>query len=431
MMSGFKAVGQCIAGLKPTESPLPPASRGRGLGEGAPSAYLSPRPGALAPVAGARLESSFMQLDELSTPALILDRRVLAANTRAMSERMRRLGVRLRPHMKTAKSADVARLALAGNFGGIAVSTLREAEYFLENGISDIVYAVGIVPAKLDAVAALRERGADLKILTDDVETARAIVAHGAKHAVFIEIDTGDKRGGVAPDSPELLEIGRILDQAQRVTVAGVLTHAGHSYECRGAEAIAAVAEAERAGAVAAAERLRAAGISCPVVSVGSTPTATFAQDLSGVTEMRPGVYMFYDLFQAGIGVCRIENIALSVLASVIGHRRRDNVLLIDAGALALSKDRSTAELPADCGYGLVCESDSGRPIPGLRVHLVNQEHGFVTAEEPLPFERLPVGAKVRILPNHSCITAAAHDRYHVTDGGSEIVTTWSRCNGW
>ncbi len=372
-----------------------------------------------------------MHLNKLSTPALILDRRVLAANTRAMSERMRGLGVQLRPHMKTAKSADVARLALAGNFGGIAVSTLREAEYFLENGVRDIVYAVGIVPAKLDAVAAMRKKGADLKILTDNLETARAIAAHGSKHSVFIEIDTGDKRGGLSPEASELIEIGRTLDQAEQATVAGVLTHAGHSYECRTPEAIVAVAEAERAGAVTAAERLRAAGIGCPVVSVGSTPTATFARDLSGVTEMRPGVYMFYDLFQAGIGVCRMEDIALSVLASVIGHRRRDNVLLIDAGALALSKDRSTAELPTDCGYGLVCEAESGRPIPGLRVHLVNQEHGFVTADGALPFERLGVGTKVRILPNHSCITAAAHGLYHVTDGGSEIVATWPRCNGW
>ncbi len=344
---------------------------------------------------------------------------------------MQALGVQLRPHMKTAKSIDVARLALAGNFGGITVSTLHEAAYFFEHGIEDITYAVGIVPAKLDAVVALNTRGADVKIITDNVDMARAIAAHDRPHKVLIETDTGDKRGGVLPEAPELLDIGRVLHDAPKVTLQGVLTHAGHSYDCRDPQAIADVAEDERAGAVLAGERLRAAGLPCQVVSVGSTPTASFARDLTGVTEMRPGVYMFYDLFQAGIGVCKLEDIAVSVLASVIGQRRADNTLLIDAGALALSKDRSTAELPQDCGYGLVCNAESGQPVEGLYVRAVNQEHGFVTAEHPIAFERFPVGAKVRVLPNHSCITAAAYDAYHVIDGGTDVVHTWPRCNGW
>lgn len=344
---------------------------------------------------------------------------------------MHTFSVQLRPHMKTAKSVDVARIALAGNFGGITVSTLHEATYFLENGIDDITYAVGIVPAKLDAVAALNARGADVKIITDSVDMARAIAAHNGLHKVLIEIDTGDKRGGVLPDAPELIEIGRVLHEAPKVTLQGVLTHAGHSYDCRDPQAIAAIAEDERAGAVLAAERLRTAGLPCPVVSVGSTPTATFARELSGVSEMRPGVYVFYDLFQAGIGVCKLEDIAVSVLASIIGQRRADNTLLIDAGALALSKDRSTAELPRDCGYGLVCDSESGRPVAGLYVRTVNQEHGFVTADRPIAFEQFPIGAKVRVLPNHSCITAAAYDAYHVVDGSNEVIARWPRCNGW
>ena len=371
-----------------------------------------------------------MRLEDLATPALVLERDVLVANTRAMTERMRTLGVKLRPHMKTAKSADVAHLALEGNFGGITVSTLHEAAYFLDHGIADITYAVGIVPARLDTAADLVRRGADLKIITDNVDVARAIAAHNAPHKVLIEIDTGDKRGGVLPDAPELIEIGRLLHDAANVTLVGVLTHAGHSYDRRTPDAIAAVAEEERAGAVRAAERLHTGNFPCPVVSVGSTPTATFVRDLSGISEMRPGVYMFNDLFQAGIGVCRPENIAVSVLASVIGQRRADNLLLIDAGALALSKDRSTAELPHDCGYGLVCDTENGRPI-GLYVQTVNQEHGFVTADHPITFEAFPVGTKVRVLPNHSCITAAAYDAYQVIDGSNEVVATWSRCNGW
>ena len=372
-----------------------------------------------------------MRLDDLPTPALVLDRGVLVANTTAMTARMRRLGVALRPHLKTAKSAEVARLALAGNAGGITVSTLREASYFLDHGIADIVYAVGMTPARLDAAAALGDKGAELKIITDGVDGARAIAAHGGAHTVLIEVDVGQGRGGVAPDGDTLMEIAGILDGAPRVTLAGVLAHAGHSYDCRDADAMAVVAEDERRGAVMAAERLRAEGLPCPVVSVGSTPTAMFARDLTGVTEARPGVYMFCDLFQAGIGVCAIDDIAVSVLASVIGARPADNVLLIDAGGLALSKDRSTAELPDDSGYGLVCDAATGRPFPGLRVRTANQEHGFVASDRPIAFDAFPIGAKVRVLPNHACMTAAAYEAYNVVDGDTEVVASWSRCNGW
>ncbi|MCH8091682.1 MAG: alanine racemase [Proteobacteria bacterium] len=372
-----------------------------------------------------------MDLDDLPTPALVLDRAVLAANIERMNERMRRLGVPLRPHLKTAKSADVARLAVAGHPGGITVSTLHEADYFLERGFADITYAVGITPARLDAAAALRRRGADLKIITDDIGVAGAIAAHGASFAVLIEIDTGGARGGVAPGGPELLEIARLLDGAPAVTLGGVLTHAGHSYDCRDETAMAMVAEDERAGAVMAADRLRAAGFPCPVVSVGSTPTATFARDLAGVTEARPGVYMFCDLFQAGIGVCGRGDIALDVLASVIGQRRDENLLLIDAGALALSKDRSTAQLADDCGFGLVRDALTGHPHDGLKVVSVHQEHGIIGCQSPIPFESFPIGARVRVLPNHACMTGAAYDAYHVIEGGTEIIARWPRCNGW
>ncbi|MCH7711010.1 MAG: alanine racemase [Proteobacteria bacterium] len=382
-----------------------------------------------------------MDLDDLPTPALVLDRGVLTANIARMNERMRRLGVPLRPHLKTAKSADVARLAVAGHPGGVTVSTLHEADYFLERGFADITYAVGITPARLDRAASLRRRGADLKIITDDIGVAGAIAAHGASFAVLIEIDTGGARGGVAPGGDELLEIARRLDGAPAVTLGGVLTHAGHSYDCRDEAAMAAVAEEERAGAVMAAERLRAMGLACPVVSVGSTPTATFARDLTGVTEARPGVYMFCDLFQAGIGVCAPGDIALGVLASVIGQRRSENLLLIDAGALALSKDRSTARLAEDCGFGLVRDAvtglphdglpDDGLPDDALKVASVHQEHGIIGCRSPIPFDSFPVGARVRVLPNHACMTGAAHDAYHVIDGGTEIIARWPRCNGW
>lgn len=374
-------------------------------------------------------------LDSLLTPALVLDEAKLRRNALAMRERAGGLGVALRPHMKTAKSAAVARVALAADAGPITVATLREADYFVGNGFTDITYAVSIVPQKLAPAAALMARGADLKILTDDAgvaaAVARAVAPAGRPFKVLIEIDCGEHRTGLAPDSGALLDIAKVLDGAENAMLAGVLTHAGHSYLCRTPAAMARVARDECAAARHAAERLRAAGFACPTVSVGSTPTARFAESLEGVTEMRPGVYLFGDLFQAGIGTCAVSDIAVTVLSSVIAHRRDENALLIDAGGLALSKDRATQALPEDRGYGLVCDLTSGQPIPTLMIDSVHQEHGHVVAAGPMPFDRLPVGAKVRVMPNHVCMTAAAYDAYRVIDDDGRITAIWDRCNGW
>ena len=381
-----------------------------------------------------------MKISDLATPALLLERGRLDANLANMSARATGLGVALRPHMKTTKSADIARLATAGQNGGITVSTLKEAAYFIANGFTDITYAVGISVGKLDQVAALRQDGARLTVLTDNAEVARGIAAHaeatGARFDVLIEIDTGDHRAGVAPDSRALMDIAEILDQAAGVDLRGVLTHAGHSYDCRSVAEIQTVAEAERAGAVLAAERLRAAGMACPVVSVGSTPTAVYARDLSGVTEMRPGVYMFNDVFQASIAACTLADIAVSVLATVTGHHPERGEILIDAGGLALSKDRSTAVGPRDVGYGLVAGLAvglDGAELPELHVVRVSQEHGVVATAPgagALPFAALPPGSRLRVLPNHACMTAAAYDCYHVVEG-DEVIATWPRVNGW
>ena len=209
------------------------------------------------------------------------------------------------------------------------------------------------------------------------------------------------------------------------------MTHAGHSYHQSSPDGIAAVAEQERQAVVGAAQKLRAAGIPCPIVSAGSTPTAVHARDFSGLSEMRPGVYVFNDLDQAFIGSCTTDDLALSVLASVIGHYPHRNQLLIDAGALALSKDVSAQEFKREVGYGTIVEP----PARDMAVVDCSQEHGFVGAAEPIPYGNLPIGARLRILPNHACITAAAYDRYHVVDsafdGGRSVVDVYDRINGW
>ncbi len=340
-------------------------------------------------------------LGEAPTPALVLDRGIVEGNATRMRARAEHLGVALRPHLKTAKCAQVAALATPGR--AATVATLALAEHLASHGYTDLLYAVCVFPGRLRRAAALLDR-ADLCLITDDVDVARAIADTGAPFRVAVEVDCGEHRTGVAPDAPDLLDIARVLD-AGPTRFAGVVTHGGHSYAARGA-AIAEVAEQERAAAAHAAERLTADGLPCPIVSVGSTPTATHARDLTGVTEMRPGVYLFGDLFQAAIGSCTRDDIALSVLATVIHvDRTRDRAVL-------------------DAGYGLVCALD-GAPLD-VTVASVHQEHG-----EVFGVTGLTVGDRVRILPNHACITAAMHDEYLVVDGSTAIVDRWRRVNRW
>lgn len=372
---------------------------------------------------------------EIPTPALILDRRRLQANADSMRARVRQLGVSLRPHVKTSKSIDVLRVLCGGAVVPITVSTLAEARYFFERGVRDILYAVGIAPVKLPQIAELIRAGCTLRIILDSIEAADAVQAFGGSEGLpieaLIEVDTDGHRAGVDPQGDLLIEIGRRLSSGPGAKLAGVMTHAGGSYSARTLGEFEAIAETERAGAVAAAERLRSAGFAVEIVSVGSTPTVHYARTLEGVTEARVGVYAFGDLVQAELGTCKIDDIAISVLASVIGHSREHGRVLIDAGFLALSRDRGTSEFPVDWGYGAVCDAN-GALIAGVRVESTNQEHGIITAiSGELEWSRFPIGGRVRILPNHACATAAAYDRYFVSDGGEEVSDVWERVNGW
>ncbi len=374
-------------------------------------------------------------LDDLPTPALILDRAILSRNLKRMSERLGSAGIMLRPHLKTAKSVQIGRMAVEGHDGRITVSTLAEARYFVHGGFKDILYGVGVVPSKLAAVTELRRQGVNLRVVTDNLTVAKAIAeraTNGDTFSVFIEIDSGAGRAGLPyPPLPGLLDIARVLHAAPGVELAGVMTHAGHSYHESTPDGVAKVAEQERQAVVGAAEKLRAAGIPCPIVSAGSTPTAVHSKNFAGLTEMRPGVYCFNDLDQALIGSCGASDLALSVLASVIGHYPHRNQLLIDAGALALSKDVSAQEFQPKVGYGTIVDA----PAKDMAVIECSQEHGFVASGDPIPYGNLPIGSRVRVLPNHACITAAAYDRYYVVDseldGGKSVVDVYDRINGW
>jgi len=381
----------------------------------------------------------------IHTPAALIDHAQMSRNIARMQAHMDRLGVRFRPHVKTTKCVPIAREQIAAGACGITVSTLKEAEQFFAEGIGNILYAVGMVPAKLPQAAALLAQGCALKLIVDNVASARAIAEFGRAHQqifeVWLEIDTDQHRSGLAPDDDAMLEVARALvgEDANAggsarggASLGGVMTHAGSSYALSTPEALEAMAEQERAGCVRAAQRLRAAGFPCPVVSVGSTPTALSARQLDGVTEVRAGVYVFFDLVMANVGVCAPTEIALSVLTTVIGHQREKGWALVDAGWMAMSRDRGTQTQGRDYGYGLVCDA-LGQLLEPYVLSAANQEHGIVSrGGEPdhAIVERFPVGTQLRILPNHACATGAQFPHYQVlgTDGA---LQSWPRFYGW
>jgi D-serine deaminase-like pyridoxal phosphate-dependent protein len=376
------------------------------------------------------------KIEDLPTPCLLLDPSRMQRNIDRLKNHLARLNVPLRPHLKTCKNPEIARLLMPTPEGPATVSTLQEAEQFAAAGVRDILYAVGIAPAKLARVLALRRTGVDLAVILDSPEQAQAVTAASREAneriPALIEIDSDGHRAGLRPGDPRLLEIGRLLHEGG-TELRGVMTHAGGSYDHPGAEALTAAAEQERAAIVRSAESLRQAGLPCPTVSVGSTPTAHFAQDLAGVTEVRAGVFVFHDLMMAGLGVCTLDDIAISVLATVIGHQQEKGWILTDAGWMAMSRDRGTANQSVDQGYGIVCARE-GQPYEDLLLTSATQEHGVLSLREgsTAKLPDLPVGTLIRLLPNHACATAAQHDRYQLlSEDANHITAVWPRFGGW
>lgn len=359
----------------------------------------------------------------------------MTRNIQTLEARLRQLGVPLRPHVKTCKSIEIARHMMASDSPGITVSTLAEAEYFFDHGIEDQLYAVGVAPGKLDRIARLYRKGLALKLTLDNSDSARrlgeAAARLGCAFWVLLEIDADGQRGGFGPGDAGLVEAADALKNSG-CRVLGVMTHMGASYDCRDAECLERAAGRERDAVVSASARLRGAGFDSPIVSVGSTPTAAFARNLQGVTEVRAGTHVFMDLVMAGLGVCTPNDIAISVLTEIIGYRDHAGEWLVDAGWMALSRDRGTASQRVDHGYGMVCD-EYGEPIEDIIVRSTSQEHGIVARRDgkPIARDRFEVGQRLRILPNHACATAAQHDGYWLVGEDLPAGGFWPRMHGW
>lgn len=371
-------------------------------------------------------------INDLETPSLLLDVGRISRNAARMREIAERNHMRLRPHIKTHKCIEVARIQSAGFDGAITVSTLAEARAFFGGGFKDITYAVPIEPGKFEECARLVRKGLQLNLLTGDAGTVAALDEFAGskkvKFDVFVKIDCGYHRCGVEPDTDEAVKIPRLISEAKRLNFAGILTHAGHSYHAANKNELIAIARLERDSMIELKQRLNDESIDVPTVSIGSTPTITHVDHLDGIDEIRPGNYIFFDAFQATLGSCGFPDTALTVLASVVHRDRGRKKIIIDAGAVALSKDRGPVDLDAACGYGRVLDADGNET--GFRISGLSQEHGTFFVEDHTDFDKFTVGTRVRIMANHSCLTAAQHTHYNVIENG-EIVDRWQIHNGW
>ena len=356
---------------------------------------------------------------DLETPALLLHLDVVGRNLRSMADRARQLGVALRPHAKTHKCVELGRLQLAHGARGLTVATLAEATAFARAGVGDITWAFPIDPSHVPHARRIpQETGATLRVVVDDLRTAQALADSGLH--VWLKVDCGYHRAGVDPASPYALEVAHELGRERGLVFDGILSHSGHAYRTAGKPEAARVAEEERSIMVGFAGRLRAAGIPVREVSVGSTPAMAAVRDLGGVTEARPGNYVFYDRTMVLIGCCEPADVGLTVLTTVVSHQPGAAHFIVDAGALALSKDPGPAHVGPPA-MGAV------RGSPQLTVATLSQEHGLIRAESPAALDgRFEVGTQLEMVPNHSCLTVAHFDEYQVVRGdGGRVVDRW------
>jgi D-serine deaminase-like pyridoxal phosphate-dependent protein len=357
-----------------------------------------------------------VRLDQLATPALLLYAGRLESNLSRMADRTKSLGVRLRPHLKTHKCVEVAHRQRALGAAGVTVSTLYEAETFARHGFDDITWAFPLILSRLDETRRLAGR-ATLRVTVDSREAVDALERTGHRFHVWLKIDCGYHRAGMDPARPETLDLARRLAESRALVFDGLLTHSGHAYHEPTLEGRRRVAEEERRAVAEFRERLAGLGIAVEA-SVGSTPAMTAAASLAGVNEARPGNYAFYDGMQVALGTCRPEDVAVAVLSTVVSAPAGQGHVVIDAGALALSKDTGGT---APAHFGTVASLDWS-PLAGTHVTSVSQEHGIVNA-------RLAVGERVLVVPNHSCLTVACHDEYALIEG-EHVADRWKIWRG-
>jgi D-serine deaminase-like pyridoxal phosphate-dependent protein len=338
------------------------------------------------------LSAAGAPLAELETPALLIDLDALAANLAEMAEVAGRAGVGLRPHTKTHKSPEIARMQLDAGAAGITCAKLGEAEVMADAGLDDILIAFPLVgEQKLRRLRDLLGR-ARVRVSLDSVEVAEGLGRVGRDLGrdveVLVEVDTGLHRLGRPPGPPTAELVARI-DRVPGVEVAGLLTHAGHAYRARDPEELRRVAEREALDLVETAELCRRAGVAVPELSIGSTPTARTGAFVDGVTEIRPGTYALNDATMVRLGVATEDRVAVRVLASVVA-RPTEARFVLDAGSKCLTTDN----------MGTVPDWLVVAGRPDLHLDFLSEEHGVGHRSGDGP---LRIGDRLQVLPSHAC----------------------------
>ncbi|KAG7464170.1 hypothetical protein MATL_G00184380 [Megalops atlanticus] len=364
---------------------------------------------------------------DLPTPALTVDLEKVKRNARVMLERFQKLGVQLRPHMKTHKTVECADIMTAGSRRCIVVSTLAEAVFYADRGFEDILYAYPLPFDKVERCAQLSERLALFQVLLDNSaaleELRRRPLKGGKNWHVWLKLDCDNKRAGVPHSDPAALHLALAVSQTEGAELTGVYAHCGNTYSCSGVEQIKAVAAETTTSTLQFMEKLKANGIHGVKCSIGSTPSCSHpVADMALLSEVHPGNYIFYDVQQSLIGSCQLEDVAVRVLTRVIGHYPHRNQLLVDCGWTALSLDGG-GRLPT--GYALI------EGHPDLKLLSMTQEHGRMEpVSGKLDYAKYPLGSLLSLIPYHACATAAMHPVYFVHSEGT-VVDTWTPTRGW
>lgn len=351
-------------------------------------------------------------LEAAPTPAVVLDLNVARRNIARAAGLAREHGVALRPHVKTHKSLRLAALQQAAGAAGFTAAKPSEAAVFLRAGLPVTVAYPVLRPEAVRMLLDAAGEG-EVRFVVDSMPGLHALSGEaqrlGRTVPAYMELDVGLRRCGVAPDSPGALALATALTRAPGVRFLGLLSHAGQAYAARGAAEVRAVAAAERAAVAGFADRLERLGIAVPERSVGSTPTVFLHDGFAGLTEARPGNYVFMDLIQVALGVAQPADVALQVLATVVSANAA--WAIVDAGSKVLSSDGAPHGAGTVQGHGLAIPLRGGSARPVVRL---SEEHGFVAQD---PAEPLPVGARVRIVPNHACPVANLADACLAVDG--------------
>ena len=359
------------------------------------------------------------KVTSLATPQVLVNNRRVHTNIGRMQEAAARRGISLRPHAKTHKIPEIAQLQVRRGAVGICCAKVSEAEVFAAAGIQDIRLPYPVHPVNASRVLALMDRG-HISIIVDDLTIASvwsdAMVAAGRVLDALVKVDVGFHRCGIDPEARGSEEMVRAVGELRGLRLRGLLSHAGHGYSAGGEGELREIAHRERDWLIELADR---AGLESPEISVGATPTARFSLQLDGITELRPGNYVYYDRTQIGLGAARLEDCALTVLARVVS-RPAENRIILDCGSKTLSADAARG-FRHTSGFGAVLtDLESDEVDEGLIIERLSEEHATVKADRRCT---LKIGDLVRVLPNHSCVVSNLVDAVQLVEGLNLLET--------